>query len=204
MRKAPLVYSATQTPRILLRVNCGNKVDKEEDGYLRTPPASILGKEQNAVLLPGQRKAAEGDTHGHVRTHKKKAVREVGSQSSKQSMGNQERTHNTRLKFLLRKKRNFPNKNSSLKRNTWQQLQYDMPLRKRALLKNRKWALALLDSAADATIVCRELQENVEAKATDDVLQVETADMHVFTPDRVYKVPIQLEGDIERIISTIF
>ncbi|KAJ1142497.1 hypothetical protein NDU88_008811 [Pleurodeles waltl] len=68
MRKAPLVYSATQTPRILLRVNCGNKVDKEEDGYLRTPPASILGKEQNAVLLPGQRKAAEGDTHGHVRT----------------------------------------------------------------------------------------------------------------------------------------
>ncbi|KAJ1216124.1 hypothetical protein NDU88_003730 [Pleurodeles waltl] len=79
-----------------------------------------------------------------------------------------------------------------------------MPLKKRVLLKNGKWALALLDSAAEVTIVCRSLLELLEVKATDDFLQVETADMRVSTPDRVYKVTLELEGDIERTIDEIF
>ncbi|KAJ1149059.1 hypothetical protein NDU88_001878 [Pleurodeles waltl] len=79
-----------------------------------------------------------------------------------------------------------------------------MPLKKRALLKNKTWALALLDSAAEVTIVCQNHQEHLEVKATEDFLQVETADMHVSSPDRVYKVTLQLEGDIECIINTIF
>ncbi|KAJ1210815.1 hypothetical protein NDU88_006177 [Pleurodeles waltl] len=79
-----------------------------------------------------------------------------------------------------------------------------MPLKKRVLLKNMKWALALLDSTAEVTIVRRTLLEHLEVKATDDFLQVETADMRVSMPDRVYKVTLQLEGDIERIIVAIF
>ncbi|KAJ1210506.1 hypothetical protein NDU88_005870 [Pleurodeles waltl] len=51
----------------------------------------------------------------------------------------------------------------------------------------RKWALALLDNAAEVTIVHQSLLEQLEVKATDDFLQVETADMRVSTPDRVYK-----------------
>ncbi|KAJ1138754.1 hypothetical protein NDU88_005135 [Pleurodeles waltl] len=76
-----------------------------------------------------------------------------------------------------------------------------MPLRKRVILKNKKWALALLDSAAEVTIVRWSL---LEVKATDDFLQVETVDMQVSMPDRVYKVTLHLEEDIERIIDTIF
>ncbi|KAJ1201837.1 hypothetical protein NDU88_005643 [Pleurodeles waltl] len=79
-----------------------------------------------------------------------------------------------------------------------------MPLKKRVLLKNRKWALALLDSAAEVTIVCRSLLEHLEVKATADFLQEETADVRVSTSNIVYKVTIQLEGDIEHIIDTIF
>ncbi|KAJ1109654.1 hypothetical protein NDU88_007014 [Pleurodeles waltl] len=78
-----------------------------------------------------------------------------------------------------------PNKNPNLKRKKWQQLQFDMPLKKRALLKNKKWALALLDSVAEVTIVRQNLLEHLEVQATDDFLQVETADMRVSTPDRV-------------------
>ncbi|KAJ1100006.1 hypothetical protein NDU88_005096 [Pleurodeles waltl] len=78
-----------------------------------------------------------------------------------------------------------------------------MPLRKRTLLKNRKRALELLDSAAVVSIVRRDLQEHLEVKATDDVLQDETADMRVSTPDRLHKVTIQLEGDIEQTIMYI-
>ncbi|XP_069092567.1 olfactory receptor 2K2-like [Pleurodeles waltl] len=76
-----------------------------------------------------------------------------------------------------------------------------MPLRKRVLLKNKKWALALLDCAAEVTIVFRSLLEHLEVKATEDFIQLETAGMRVSTPD---KVMLQLEGDIERIIDAIF
>ncbi|KAJ1139907.1 hypothetical protein NDU88_006269 [Pleurodeles waltl] len=79
-----------------------------------------------------------------------------------------------------------------------------MPLRKRVLLKNKKYALALLDSAAEVTIVRWSLLEHLEVKATDDFIQVETADMRLSTPDRVYTVTLQLEGDIEHIIDAIF
>ncbi|KAJ1143270.1 hypothetical protein NDU88_009581 [Pleurodeles waltl] len=79
-----------------------------------------------------------------------------------------------------------------------------MPLKKRVLLKNKTWALALLDSAAEVTIVPRSLLEHLEVKATDDFIQVETADMRVSDPDRVYTVTLQLEGDIERTINNIF
>ncbi|KAJ1168867.1 hypothetical protein NDU88_000779 [Pleurodeles waltl] len=79
-----------------------------------------------------------------------------------------------------------------------------MPHRKRVLLKNKTWALALLDSAAEVTIVRRNLLEHLEVKATDDFIQVETADMRVSEPDRVYTVTLQLEGDIERTINAIF
>ncbi|KAJ1186872.1 hypothetical protein NDU88_003652 [Pleurodeles waltl] len=54
------------------------------------------------------------------------------------------------------------------------------------------------------TIVRRNLPEHLEVKATDDFIQVETADMRVSDPDRVYTVTLQLEGDIERTISAIF
>ncbi|KAJ1189699.1 hypothetical protein NDU88_006441 [Pleurodeles waltl] len=63
-----------------------------------------------------------------------------------------------------------------------------MPFKKRALLKNKKWALALLDSAAEVTTFRRNLQEHLEVKVTDDFLQVETVDMRVSTPYRVYNV----------------
>ncbi|KAJ1178109.1 hypothetical protein NDU88_003356 [Pleurodeles waltl] len=79
-----------------------------------------------------------------------------------------------------------------------------MPHMKRVLLKNKNWAPALLDSAAEVTIVCRNLLEHLEVKATDDFIQVETADMRVSKPDRVFKVTLQLEGDIERTIDAIF
>ncbi|KAJ1089571.1 hypothetical protein NDU88_002722 [Pleurodeles waltl] len=79
-----------------------------------------------------------------------------------------------------------------------------MPHRKRVLLKNKTWALALLNSTAEVTIVCRNLLEHLEVKATDDFIQVETADMRVSEPDRVYTVTLQLEGDIKRTINTIF
>ncbi|KAJ1191108.1 hypothetical protein NDU88_000424 [Pleurodeles waltl] len=79
-----------------------------------------------------------------------------------------------------------------------------MPHRKRVLLKNKTWALALLDTAAEVTIVRRNLLEHLEVKATDDFIQVETADMRVSEPDRVYTVTLQLEGDIERTINAIF
>ncbi|KAJ1201524.1 hypothetical protein NDU88_005332 [Pleurodeles waltl] len=79
-----------------------------------------------------------------------------------------------------------------------------MPLKKRVLLTNKTWALALLDSAAEVTIVCRSLLEHLEAKATDDFIQVETADMRVSDPDQVYLVTLRLEGDIDRIVHAIF
>ncbi|KAJ1129874.1 hypothetical protein NDU88_008236 [Pleurodeles waltl] len=79
-----------------------------------------------------------------------------------------------------------------------------MPLKKRVLLTNKTWALALLDSAAEVTIVRRSLQEHLEVKATDDFIQVETADMRVSDPDRVYEVILRLEGDMDRIINAIF
>ncbi|KAJ1100120.1 hypothetical protein NDU88_005209 [Pleurodeles waltl] len=79
-----------------------------------------------------------------------------------------------------------------------------MPHRKRVLLKNKNWALALLDNTAEVTIVHRNLLEHLEVKATDDFIQVETVDMRVSTPDRVYKVTLQLEGDIKRTIHAIF
>ncbi|KAJ1164036.1 hypothetical protein NDU88_004483 [Pleurodeles waltl] len=79
-----------------------------------------------------------------------------------------------------------------------------MQHRKRVLLKNKNWALALLDSAAEITIVRRNLLEHLELKATDDFLQVETVDMRVSNRDRVYKVTLQLEGHIERTIDAIF
>ncbi|KAJ1091376.1 hypothetical protein NDU88_004503 [Pleurodeles waltl] len=79
-----------------------------------------------------------------------------------------------------------------------------MPHRKRVLLKNKNWALALLDSAAEVTIARRNLLEHLEVKATDDFIQVETADIRVSKPDRVCKVTLQLEGDIERTIDAIF
>ncbi|KAJ1129844.1 hypothetical protein NDU88_008209 [Pleurodeles waltl] len=79
-----------------------------------------------------------------------------------------------------------------------------MPLKKRVLLTNKTWALALLDSAAEVTIVRRSLLEHLEVKATDDFIQVETADMRVSDPDRVYEVTLRLEGDIDRIINAIF
>ncbi|KAJ1194765.1 hypothetical protein NDU88_004051 [Pleurodeles waltl] len=79
-----------------------------------------------------------------------------------------------------------------------------MPLKKRILLKNRECALALLDSAAEVTVVRQSLVEHLEVKATDDFLQVETVGMRVSTPDRVYKVTLQLEGDIECTIDTNF
>ncbi|KAJ1130793.1 hypothetical protein NDU88_009140 [Pleurodeles waltl] len=66
------------------------------------------------------------------------------------------------------------------------------------------WALALLDSAAEVTIVRRNLLEHLEVKATDDFIQVETADMRVSDPNWVYTVTLQLEGDIERTINAIF
>ncbi|KAJ1116385.1 hypothetical protein NDU88_004599 [Pleurodeles waltl] len=77
-----------------------------------------------------------------------------------------------------------------------------MPLKKRVLLTNKTWALALLDSAAEVTIVRRSLLEHLEVKATDDFIQVETADMQV--SDRVYQVTLRLEGDIDRIVHAIF
>ncbi|KAJ1198125.1 hypothetical protein NDU88_001969 [Pleurodeles waltl] len=79
-----------------------------------------------------------------------------------------------------------------------------MPLKKRVLLTNKTWALALLDSTAEVTIVGQSLLENLEVKATDDFIQVETADMRVSDPDRVYKVTLQLEVDIDRIVHAIF
>ncbi|KAJ1096451.1 hypothetical protein NDU88_001592 [Pleurodeles waltl] len=79
-----------------------------------------------------------------------------------------------------------------------------MPHKKRVLLKNKTWAIALLDSAAEVTIVRQNLLEHLEVKATDDFIQVETADMRVSDPDRVYTVTLQLEGDIEHTINAIF
>ncbi|KAJ1196159.1 hypothetical protein NDU88_000032 [Pleurodeles waltl] len=79
-----------------------------------------------------------------------------------------------------------------------------MLLKKRVLLTNKTWALALLDSAAEVTIVRRSLLEHLEVKATDDFIQVETADMRVSDPDRVYDVTLQLEGDIDRIVHAVF
>ncbi|KAJ1188550.1 hypothetical protein NDU88_005311 [Pleurodeles waltl] len=79
-----------------------------------------------------------------------------------------------------------------------------MPLKKRVVLKKKKRALALLDSAAKVTIFRLNLLEHLEVKATADFLQVETADMCVSMPDRVYKVTLQLEGDTERTIDAIF
>ncbi|KAJ1176716.1 hypothetical protein NDU88_001984 [Pleurodeles waltl] len=79
-----------------------------------------------------------------------------------------------------------------------------MTLRKRVLLKNKNWALALIDSVAEVTIVSRNLLQHLEVKAPDNFVQVETADMLVSEPDRVYKVTLQLEGDIERTIHAIF
>ncbi|KAJ1108437.1 hypothetical protein NDU88_005813 [Pleurodeles waltl] len=79
-----------------------------------------------------------------------------------------------------------------------------MPLKKRALLKNKTWALALLVSAAEVTLVRQNLLEHLEVKASDDFLQVETADVRVSTPVRVYKVTLQLEGDIKCTIDAIF
>ncbi|KAJ1140577.1 hypothetical protein NDU88_006926 [Pleurodeles waltl] len=79
-----------------------------------------------------------------------------------------------------------------------------MPLRKRALLRNKTRALALLDSVAEVTIVRQILLEHLEVKATDDFIQVESADMRVSEPDRVYTVTLQLQGDIERTIHAIF
>ncbi|KAJ1096255.1 hypothetical protein NDU88_001398 [Pleurodeles waltl] len=64
-----------------------------------------------------------------------------------------------------------------------------MPLKKWALLKDKKWALALLNSAAEITIVCQDLQEHLKVKATDVFLQVETEGMSVSSPDRVAEFP---------------
>ncbi|KAJ1106919.1 hypothetical protein NDU88_004317 [Pleurodeles waltl] len=77
-----------------------------------------------------------------------------------------------------------------------------MPLKKRVLLTNKTWALALLHSAVEVTIVRQSLLEHLEVKATDDFIQVETADMRV--SDGVYEIVLQLEGDIDRIVHAIF
>ncbi|KAJ1135284.1 hypothetical protein NDU88_001725 [Pleurodeles waltl] len=138
------------------------------------------------------------------RTHRKREMREVGGQSGEQSTRNRDRNHNALRRFLSRRKRNRYNQNNSFKRKRWRQSQLDIPLRKRVLLKNKPWALALLDSAAEVTIVRRNFLEHLEVKATDDFVQVETADMRVSEPDRVYTVTLQLEGDIECTIHAIF
>ncbi|KAJ1218557.1 hypothetical protein NDU88_006135 [Pleurodeles waltl] len=72
----------------------------------------------------------------------------------------------------VKKEDKRPQQKKQFKKKKWQQLQFDMPLKKRALLKNKKWALALLDSAGEVTIVCLDLQKHLEVKATDDKLRL--------------------------------
>ncbi|KAJ1185639.1 hypothetical protein NDU88_002429 [Pleurodeles waltl] len=79
-----------------------------------------------------------------------------------------------------------------------------MPLILRTLLRNKRWAVTLLDSAAEVTICRQSLKDHLDATATSDYIAVKTADGRVLPPDRVYDLTIQIEGDVKRTISVIF
>ncbi|KAJ1200146.1 hypothetical protein NDU88_003973 [Pleurodeles waltl] len=79
-----------------------------------------------------------------------------------------------------------------------------MPVVLRTLLRSKKWAVTLLDSAAEVTICRQSLKDHLDVTATSDYIAVETGDGRVLPPDRVYDLTIQIEGEVERIISVIF
>ncbi|KAJ1109346.1 hypothetical protein NDU88_006708 [Pleurodeles waltl] len=79
-----------------------------------------------------------------------------------------------------------------------------MSVHLRTLLRNKTWAVTLLDSAAEVTICRQSLKDHLDAAATSDFIAVETADGRVLPPNRVYDLKIQIEGDVERTISVIF
>ncbi|KAJ1148119.1 hypothetical protein NDU88_000959 [Pleurodeles waltl] len=101
----------------------------------------------------------------------------------------------------LKKKKRLLSKIHNLKRRKWQHL---LLLVLRTLLRNKRWAVTLLDSVAEVTTCRQSLKDHLVATATSDYIAVETADGRVLPPDRVYDLTIQIEGDVERIISVIF
>ncbi|KAJ1161351.1 hypothetical protein NDU88_001838 [Pleurodeles waltl] len=72
------------------------------------------------------------------------------------------------------------------------------------LLRNRTQAVMLLGSVAKLTIVHPNLQEFLDARATNDYIEVETPDRRVTPPDNVYKLNIQIEEDTMCTIKVIF
>ncbi|KAJ1117826.1 hypothetical protein NDU88_006022 [Pleurodeles waltl] len=102
----------------------------------------------------------------------------------------------------VKKEEKLPQQNPSSQRKKGTARAIRHATQEEGFTEEQEWALAL-DSAAEVTIVHQDLQDHLEVKATDDLLQVETADMHVSKPDRLYKVTIQLEGDIERTMDAI-